>query len=636
MNKSSKIPELLAPAGSFDSLYAAVKGGADAVYFGGMIANARNAAKNFADEEISRAVKFLRDNGKYSYITLNILHTDRELTITGELLKFAEHCYLSGADAFIIQDIGLSRIIKRYFPDIKIHASTQAAGHNLCSAQKFFELGFSRMVISRESDRDNLKELINNAPLDIEMFVHGALCSSYSGRCFMSFSMGNTRSANRGMCAQPCRMRYDCRYNNGYALSLKDLCLAGHIKEIIELAPSSLKIEGRMKTPEYVYNVCKIYRTCLDESRDATKNEIDFLSKIFSRQGFTDGYFTNNLGVSMYGVRTEENKIESMKYSSSLLKGGVSRASLEDAAAGVCRCLPAQHQIPQTPVSGCDRCRPLSKWGIENDIGSVCKNIKINPKLCLIFNSSEQFQKVSDFIKTDEIFKRIYKIFLPIESLDNLKIPVGFEKITGARLPYVIFDSEREQVMRTLNKTKNAGISCFLADNIGHAGIVEELGGDVELFGDFGLNITNSYTLEEYKKMGFKDVILSPELNFAQIRDINKSINCGIIAYGRTHVMISENDIIKNSGYTSDYFYLTDKTGAKFYVSKDFGNRNIIYNSVPVYLADKKDLYKNLGLFFISLNFTDETPEQVKKIISDYAINKNNIKPPEKFTRGYK
>jgi putative protease len=152
----------------------------------------------------------------------------------------------------------------------------------------------------------------------------------------------------------------------------------------------------------------------------------------------------------------------------------------------------------------------------------------------------------------------------------------------------------------------------------------------LELFGNYGLNVTNSYTLDEYSKMGFKDIILSPELNFAQIRDIKKSINCGIVAYGRTHVMVSENRL--------NCEYLTDKTGARFFVCDDFGGRSIIYNSVPIYLADKKDLYKNLGLFFIALNFTDESPEQIKKIIADYALNTDgeNIKPPEKFTRGYK
>ncbi|MCL1858793.1 MAG: U32 family peptidase [Oscillospiraceae bacterium] len=630
-----KIPELLAPAGSLDSVYAAINGGADAVYFGGRTANARNSAKNFSDEEISYAVNLLHDNNKFAYITLNILHTDRELS---DVLKFAEHCYINSADAFIIQDIGLSQIIRKYFPDIKLHASTQMAGHNLYSAQKFSELGFTRMVIARELDYDNLKYLTDNSPnnFEIEMFIHGALCSSHSGRCFMSFALGSTRSANRGMCAQPCRLKY----NNKYLLSLKDLCLAGHIKEIIELFPASLKIEGRMKPPEYVYNVCKIYRSCLDENRNAAKQEIDFLAKIFSRQGFTGGYFTKDPGISMYGVRTEENKRESQNYISPLLRKGwheVSRVVVR---------LPVQNQIPQPPPPADGT--PFCEGGFGNSGKSPHKNIKINPKLCLIFNSPEQFAQIAEYLKTDEILNKIYKIFLPLEICENKKIPREFDKIIGVKLPYVIFDSEREQI---INAAKNSGVNFVLIDNAGHIDIAKNINPEFELFGNFGLNIANSYSLDEYKKMGFKNIILSPELNFAQIRDINKTINCGIIAYGRTHVMISENCIIKNSGMCKanildsykfcglkNNFYLTDKTGAKFLVGRDgnFGHRNIIYNSVPVYLADKKDLYKNLGLFFICLNFTDENPGQIKKIIFDYALNKENINPPEKFTRGYR
>ena len=636
-----KPPELLAPAGSFAALCAAVKGGADSVYFGGRIANARNSATNFNDEEISRAINLLHDHGRYAYITLNTLHTDRELESSGALLKFAEHCYISGADAFIIQDIGLSRIIRKYFPEIKLHASTQMAGHNLCSAKKFSELGFSRVVISRESDRGNLKYLINHSPIEIEMFIHGALCSSHSGRCFMSFALGNTRSANRGMCAQPCRLKYDGKYNNGYALSLKDLCLAGYMKDIIELSPAGLKIEGRMKPPEYVYNVCKIYRTCLDENRNATNQEVNFLAKIFSRQGFTDGYYMRNLGLHMYGVRTGENKMESKKYSESqnIFRVNTNGSTSSTGSADTARRVPAIQSIPQI---------------------SKTKNIKINPKLFLVFNSAGQFEQVADFLKTetDEILKRIYKIFVSPENQKNqkeFKIPQELAKMIGVKLPYVIFDSEREQIVSAV---KNTGLNSVLIDNIGHIDIASEF--NLEMSGNFGLNAANSYSLDEYKKMGFENIILSPELNFAQIRDINKPVNCGIIAYGRTNVMISENCLIKNSAtkhpppaggtlFTKEggavcaicednnkNFYLTDRTGAKFLVQGNFGHRNIVCNSVPVYLADKKDLYKNLGLFFVSLNFTDENPGQIKKIISDYVYKNDHIKPPEKFTRGYK
>ena len=583
----SERPELLAPAGSPEALGAAIAGGADAVYFGGRYANARNFAKNFSDEEISRGVSLLHDNGMRAYITLNILHTDKELP---EILTFAEYCHKSGADAFIIADLGLSRVIKNYFPEAKLHASTQAAGHNLNAAKKFFDLGFSRMVAPREADRDNLKYLIDNAPIEIEMFVHGALCCSHSGRCYLSLALGGSRSANRGSCAQPCRQKYGATY----ALSLKDLCLAGHIKQIIELSPASLKIEGRMKPPEYVYNVCKIYKMCLEENRDATAEEIELLAKVFSRQGFTDGYFKNRLGAHMLGVRTKKN-ISDSKDSKSFVSPDFKK----------------DFEIAHTTAAA-------NRIILER---TKTKNIKINPKLCLIFDSCEKFLQVAEYLKSDEIQNRIYKIFVPLEN--HMNIPEEQKKITGVRLPYVIFDSERKSIASAIKKT---GLGSVLVDNIGHTDTAAGL--DLEMFGNFGLNVTNSHSLDEYKKMGFGDIILSLELNFAQIRDINKTANCGIYAYGKLPVMILENNISRTDSY------LTDKTGAKFLVCGE-GRRNILYNSVPIYLADKKELYKNLGLFFVSLNFTDETPEQIKKIISDYAQNKPGIQPPAKFTRGY-
>ena len=590
----NKIPELLAPAGSMESVYAAVRGGANAVYFGGKTANARNAAKNFTMDEIFYAADLLHGSGMRAYITLNILHTDREIPT---VLKFAEDCLNCGADAFIIQDLGLSRIIGEYFPEAALHASTQAAGHNAEAAKKFAGLGFSRMVAARELDYANLKYIIENSPIETEMFAHGALCSSHSGRCFMSYALGGSRSANRGTCAQPCRMEY----NGKYSLSLKDLCLAGRIKEIISLAPAGIKIEGRMKSPEYVYNVCRIYRACLDENRNAAGSEIDFLAKIFSRQGFTDGYFTHNLGAHMYGVRTDENKRESKKISRSSPAGRQ----------------PAKKGPP--PSGGYAR---VSAPGGQ-PILKKFKNIKINPKLCLIFAVQEQFFQIMDFLETEEIFKKIYRIFLPLGKNDR-EIPRSFADISGRVLPCVIFDGEKERVKNLLESSKPKHV---LADNIGHTSL---LSGDFGLFGDFGLNAANSYTVEQYKKIGFQNIILSPELNFAQIRDINKCINCGITAYGKTRLMVSENRIVKNSGY------LTDKTGAGFFVLEDCLGRNMIYNSFPVYLADKKDLYKNIGLYFISLNFTDENPGQIKQIISDYASNKDDIRPPEKFTRAYR
>lgn len=299
------LPELLAPAGSLEALKAAIAGGADAVYFGGGDFNARINAKNFTNEELKQAIDLLHSCGKKAYITLNTLVHDREIE---DYLRFAEFVYLAGADALIVADIGGAQAIHRHLPHLELHASTQMSGHNLAQAQLLADNGFSRMVVARETSRANLEYLVKNSPIEIEMFTHGALCVCHSGQCLFSSLVGG-RSGNRGECAQPCRLPYrDENGNESYPLSLKDLSLASHITELIDMGVHSLKIEGRMKSPEYVFGVVRAFRTLLDEGRNATPGEISELAKIFSRGGFTQGYYENKIDGRMLGIRSDEQK----------------------------------------------------------------------------------------------------------------------------------------------------------------------------------------------------------------------------------------------------------------------------------------------------------------------------------------
>ena len=277
----NKLPELLSPCGSYDALLAAIEGGADAVYFGGTAFNARMNAKNFDRGEIISAVSACREKGVKAYVTLNTQIFDRELK---SALDHAAFLYESGVDALILADFGLSSLIKRYIPDFELHASTQMTAHSFDGAEKLYDFGFKRVVGARELSRENIASLCKSRA-EIELFIHGAICVSVSGQCLMSAMLGG-RSGNRGQCAQPCRM---C-YNGEYPLSLKDMCLSDHIPELIDMGVSSLKIEGRMKSPSYVYGVTKIYRTLLDERRKATAEENNELKRLFSRSGFTDGY----------------------------------------------------------------------------------------------------------------------------------------------------------------------------------------------------------------------------------------------------------------------------------------------------------------------------------------------------------
>ena len=314
MKKIIERPALLSPAGSYDALCAAIDAGADEVYFGASMYNARAGAKNFSTEEFADAVKLCRAMNVKSNITVNTLAYDRELSDVCNLIYDAA-CL--GADAFIIQDLGTASLVRSNIPNVVLHASTQCACHNRDGAQRLFDLGFSRIVLARELSSEDIAHITDNAPYETEIFAHGAICVSHSGQCLFSSVVGG-RSGNRGECAQPCRMEYslDRAGKKSYPLSLRDLSLARNIKDLCSMGIASLKIEGRMKSPEYVYGVTKIFKALLVEERDANDDEMRALEELFCRGGFTSGYFTKKYlssNSSMYGIRSDADKEKTRK-----------------------------------------------------------------------------------------------------------------------------------------------------------------------------------------------------------------------------------------------------------------------------------------------------------------------------------
>ena len=338
-NQPPRLPELLAPAGSPEALEAAIAAGADAVYLGGSRFNARMNAHNFDTAALREAVTHAHRMGSRVYLTLNTLVWERELT---DALEAAYEAAAAGVDALIIADLGAAALIHRALPNLPLHASTQLSGHNAATGQVLADFGFSRFVIARETSLSDLAAAVGSNPLEVEVFIHGALCVSHSGQCLFSSVVGG-RSGNRGECAQPCRLPYGCGGCEGkstekapqkgqnrpsfkgkqplqtdrrspdpaaenYPLSLKDLSLAGHVPALVEAGVSSLKIEGRMKSPGYVSGVTAIWRRLLDENRAATPEEMAALSDLFSRGGFTDGYQVGKVNRSMMGVRTDSDK----------------------------------------------------------------------------------------------------------------------------------------------------------------------------------------------------------------------------------------------------------------------------------------------------------------------------------------
>ncbi len=313
MKRKQALPELLAPAGDYDALVAAVLGGADAVYVGGRRFGARAYAKNFDGEELSCAIRFCHLFGVRLYVTLNTLILDKEVD---EALEYAKTLHAMGVDALIVADVGIAALIKKTLPELELHASTQMGVHNTKGADFAYKLGCNRVVLARECSAKDVSAITANSLADCEVFVHGALCVCHSGQCLMS-SMVGARSGNRGECAQPCRLPY----NSGkYVLSLNDLSLAEHINELIDSGVASLKIEGRMKSPTYVYEVTSIYRKLLDTRRSASADEKKRLSDVFSRGGvFTDGYFVSGVRNKMTGVRTDSDKKASKDLTTSCL-----------------------------------------------------------------------------------------------------------------------------------------------------------------------------------------------------------------------------------------------------------------------------------------------------------------------------
>ncbi|MBE6582763.1 MAG: hypothetical protein E7648_05835 [Ruminococcaceae bacterium] len=556
MEKTKKpTPELLSPCGSLDALTAAVEGGADAVYFGGTVFNARMNAKNFDRADIRSAVGYCHENGVKAYVTLNTQIYDRELK---SALDHAAFLYESGVDALITADMGLSSLIKKHIPDLELHASTQATVHNLAGAEKLYDLGFNRVVGAREMDIENIRTLCKSRA-EIEMFIHGAICVSVSGQCLMSAMLGG-RSGNRGQCAQPCRMSY----NREYPLSMKDMCLANHITELCEAGVRSFKIEGRMKSPSYVYGVTKIYRRLLDEGRNATRDEINELQRLFSRSGFTDGYYTGNIDKNMLGIRTENDIAKTRNEGS--FKGGSIK--------------PVEESVKNAPV-------------IPSKLDFPQKRRTEKAVFTASFREAGQIPEKHDLDIT----------YLPISKYRSVA--------NGVSLPPVILDSELDNVKRMLERAVNQGAKHVLVHNIGQLELAREFG--LIAHGSHRLNVFNNYSADFWQSNGnLSSIILSAELILPQIRDIvlPEGVRKGAIVYGRLPLMTLHKPVEKK--------ILRDNRGASFPIYPEEG-RDVLYNSVNIYMADQLDRLDASGIEERHLIFTGEDRGEVMRTLYAYT-----------------
>ena len=620
--------ELLAPAGSMEALRAAVQNGADAVYLGCGAFNARQSAKNFTPQTLVDAIKYCHVRGVQVHLTLNTLVSDREMTEAAELIRYAAQ---NNIDAFIVQDLGVVQLCRQIAPGVPIHGSTQMTVHSLPGVLLCAAMGIKRVVLSRELSREEIRYICANSPIEIEVFVHGALCMCYSGQCYMSAMIGG-RSGNRGRCAQPCRQSYGyTHWQEKYPLSLKDNCLIPYLRELQEMGVVSLKLEGRMKRAEYVATVTAVYRKALDEMT-VTKPMMDALYAAFNRQGFTDGYYTSRVDTKMFGVRQEndddgkwlqaarqsyeagETPLVDIRFQAMVTVDG-SCVIATDPEGRTCRSDgPVPERAQNISLTGAMLAQRVSKTGgtpyrcvevrTRVDPGLIISASAINamrrdvlnqltairarreeqtlrkpkpvpeykgpsglPGLTIQVTSREQLTPMLLDLETTLLYVPIHILLADGELCARL---VQRGRV-AAVLPRIVHDGELPRIKKSLEVLRAAGVRDALVGNLGLIAPVREAG--MRVHGDFGLNIFNSASMNVMRSLEMASATVSFEMTLPQIRDMSKAVNAELIAYGRLPLMVTEHCLIHNKTNECTCHLkatrLIDKTGAEIGANRE-------------------------------------------------------------------
>ena len=670
--------ELLAPAGSMEALRAAVQNGANAVYLGCGQFNARQSAKNFTPQTLAEAVKYCHVRGVAVHLTLNTLVSDKE---TPDLIALIRHAASCGVDAFIVQDLGVVQLCRQIAPNVALHGSTQMTVHSLPGVLLCAAWGMSRVVLSRELSREEIRYICQNSPIEIEVFAHGALCMSYSGQCYLSAAIGG-RSGNRGRCAQPCRQSYGYgRWQNRYPLSLKDNCLIHYLKDLQAMGVASLKLEGRMKRPEYVASVTRNYRQAID-SGNVTRAMAEDLHTAFNRQGFTDGYYAGKTGAHMFGVREEksedsswlkqtrqtyeaaENPLVAVSFRAAVNPEGCS-LTVTDPEGRTCTATgPAPEPARVAELTQEVLSARLSKTGgtpyFVQDI-----HCQVSPGLMLSASAINALRRDALNMLTaqrarldeprlgrprriahvagqrshpeltvqvtarEQITGRLLKmapkvLYVPLHILTQdpeFSRQLANSVNVCAVLPRIVHDTELPRLRQHMTDLRNLGIRQVLVGNLGLLLPARECG--MHIRGDFSLNIYSSGAVHTARELELISACLSFEMTLPQIRDVSKAVPCELLIYGRLPLMITENCLIKGrTGECTCHLgsaKLTDKTGAEFPIIKDGDScRSVLLNGKKLNWLDRQNDLSRLGLWATRLYFTTENPKEVDQVLRAY------------------
>lgn len=704
--------EILAPAGSMECLRAAVAAGADAIYLGGTKFGARAYAQNLSEEDLVQAIEYVHIHGRKIYMTVNTLLKDRELN---ELYAYLFPYYKAGLDGVIVQDIGAVKFIGEYFPEMPVHASTQMTITNTLGADFLKRYGITRVVPARELSLKEIRDMKKQTGLEMECFVHGALCYCYSGQCLLSSMIGG-RSGNRGQCAQPCRLPYQTEGKKPADLmSLKDLCTIDILPELIDAGIDSFKIEGRMKQPEYVYTVVKMYRKYADQYlklqkegkgkssyhvSEADKRE---LLATYQRRGYCEGYYYQHNGKDMVSLKrpkngrdgsAEEKPWQDIKVQEKI--NGILTLSVGNRAKLTVSCgdvtvecigqeVQAAQKQPLDPARIEKQMRKtgnteftfdnleiliegnvflpmqalneLRREGIEELTEQIQMQYRREEAGCGMKTATAGFDSDADGV-TETAGKKECCISASVQNkaqLDtavNSKIryiyleeDVEFEREDGVQyflaMPYIFRENtiKRYEKMYTEIEKKYDGI---LIRNWESYAWLKRHEYQKEIRSDYNLYIFNRKTKEELRRLGIARGTASVELNDRELARIGIEEQV-FIAYGYQPVMISAGCIQKTSASCDGkggVLSISDRYQKKFAVRRYCRDcYNVMYNSAPLFLADKAEEVHALAPAELRLDFTTESSGQVKEICHAYtlAFEKGcKTEPPmQDYTRGH-
>lgn len=653
-------PLILAPVGGEEQLKAALRTGADAVYLGAKGFNARRNAENFAQTNLNEAVAQCHERGVKVFVTLNTLVTDDEFSaLTAELDDIAA----AHADAVIVQDMGVMSLIQARYPELPLYASTQTTVHNAEGAVLLDKLGFKQVVLARELSAREIRSIQAASPIQIECFVHGAHCMCMSGACYLSAMLGG-RSGNRGLCAQPCRLNFKLGKKER-ALSLKDMCLIGHMEELMQSGIHALKIEGRMKRPEYVAAAV----TACRRAENGERPDIETLKAVFSRSGFTDGYYTGRRTADMFGARSREDVMSAAAvlprlaalYASepqtvplyarlSLHIGSAARLYITDGTFGASVQGAIAEQAKTQPMTEDAALKAIGQTGgTPYYIDHAEFDMDDNAMLPLSALKAMRREAIAS-IAAQRIAREPYKntgaapaqplphaapdapaLRLRFEEYSRLfdnpaaeAIILGVDEIAAheeliarfgerlfAELPALCFPEDMPSLREKLMRLKEKGLSHVTADNLGTVQLGLEMGFNVH--GDSSLNILNSHSLALFESLGLADATVSFELKMNLIRRLGGNMRRGIIGYGYLALMKMRACPARGEngcGGCTGKNVLTDEKKERFTMLCRNKKYNELLNSVPLYIGDKP--YG--GVDFVTLRFTTEPREEAMRI----------------------